>query len=169
MTAYAKYPTLGKQDNFIDIFKEICWNINVNFHFGPIEEISQELVNKNTAGVKKYPLIALVMPFTPQEGNGYDTTVNDFNFIIGCLVENSAQMFKDRYDRSFKQTLNPIYKSFIQMIANSGYFREVWPEKIVFDSLISSNGAKGNILPDFVDFYWIKNLHLNKIGKEPKQ
>ena len=164
MATFAKYPILGNQDNIIDIFREICWNINVNFHFGPIEEISQEIANKSTAGVKKYPLIALVMPFTPQEGNGYDTTVNDLNFIVGCLVENPAQLFKDRYDNSFKKTLNPIYKSFIQMIADSGYFREVWPEKILHDPLISSNGAKGNILPDFVDFYWLKNLHLNKIG-----
>ena len=168
MTTFVTYPNVGVQDNIVDIFNEIALNLRVNYLCGPIDDIVATLQNQTAGGAKKYPLIALIMPFTPVQGGTWDTSFNDLNFLIATLVENPAVKFIDRYNASFKGILYPLYERFIATIADSCYFREYLPEKIAYDPIDTSNGQRGNVLPDYIDFMWIKNMKLNLIGKETK-
>jgi len=168
MTNFATYPNIGTQENLIDVFNEIAYNLNVNYLFGSIDEIVAQLETKKQAAVSRFPFVALVLPFTEQQGNGWDTSVNDFKFMIGCLIETPGKLFKDRYDANYKGILYPIYTKFLAILAQSGYFREVYPEQIVHQKTDASNNDAGIPMPDYIDFVWIYNMKLNKIGKEPK-
>lgn len=93
--------------------------VNVNYMYGPIKEIIKRLTQwtaSDTYEPKKYPLVALVQPFTAARGSQVGiAAIDDINIIIcmGTIAEADAPT---RYDVNFNPILFPIYDELLNQI-----------------------------------------------------
>lgn len=136
----------------------------VHYEYGPGKEILETLKQKETPAfrMKKYPLVALLMDFpenrNPQTGIYAATELT----IIICYHTIPAYKTAERYEKSFKPVLYPIYMSFIDNLKTSAISMiknaEIPHEKIDRPYYGRDNKNVGN---DFLDAIEISGLKLN--------
>jgi hypothetical protein len=142
------------------------------YDYGHGLDIVNKLSQKDrstTEKFNKFPLIALIQPFT--EPNGDDMTVrsstNDMNIVI---VQNTKPEIHpdERYDLNFRTILYPLYDLLMKHIVKSGYFKDVEEGLVVHDKVDRPYwgreglyGGEANMLNDAVDAITIENLQLD--------
>lgn len=113
----------------VDIFAEITTamaptltelGLSVNYTYGRQPQILSRLQTLNnsistTQKSKKYPLIALFMPFKESYGSDYVTV--RFPKIVIAALSNLTDTPEKRYEASFKPILYPVLEEFIKQIA----------------------------------------------------
>ncbi len=99
----------------------------LTYIYAPIDEIEHEIMEMNKAGIQAeyiYPLMAVATDIEEQKGSEtgiYSEIV--VPQIIFAVQTNKDYPAKQRYERSIKQILQPIYSEFINQIHRSGVFR----------------------------------------------
>jgi hypothetical protein len=125
-------------------------------------QVELRLQNKDKAGAVKYPLIALFHDFPEKIGIDYYADVT-LNVII--LTDTKKDIFSDdRYARTFKPILYPIYGWFIKCLALNPYIVQSDPGNISctkYDRLYWGTQPAGEQgLSDYVDGIELMNLQL---------
>lgn len=156
----------------VEIFNEICCNTASKLNYGLNYDHGHntDIVNKlneinNTNAIeqaKKYPLIALMQPFTEENSERKDIAVEipEIKFII-ATISDPKYYPQDRYKNNFPKLLE-IKNEFLNQTKLAKYFEFNYLEP-QFDS--TDSWIKDRILTDYVDFISlnIKNLKLRKI------
>lgn len=92
---------------------------NVNYMYGPFKEIVTRLTQwtaSDTYEPKKYPLVALVQPFSGNNSSQPGVaSVDDLNIIIAMLTTADAYT-PDRYGINFYPVLYPVYNELLNQI-----------------------------------------------------
>jgi hypothetical protein len=157
-------------DLFSNVVLKAKASLKMDIHFmhGHPREITESLteMTKNpTASAKKYPLIALFQDF--EEDRSGDFIKIRPQLIIATLTKNTLKAH-ERYQSTFKPVLYPIYESFLEAIAQSGYFNESTKRQIkhvkidrLYWGRTGLYGSEKNIFNDFIDCIEIKELTLN--------
>jgi hypothetical protein len=163
----------------VERFEKVVENINnycnldckVYYDHGHILEINNTLVEKENSPTfynKKYPLIMLLQPFTEGLGDGR-VSISDLRIII-CTNTESDIKANERYKKTFKPTLIPIYDLFINELIESGLFLfsdELRPSHNRIDrpfyGISSNNGTVRYVMSDELDAIEITNLNVNYI------
>lgn len=140
------------------------------YTYGHRLEIARGLVEKGKDMVnkfKKYPLIALNMPFPEVKVNGIvQLTLN-----IGIITSTGKNLrTSKRFDEAFTKTLIPLYELFFEELRNSGLF--FWPDhqsmpphtefKRPYWGTEFSEGSERNIFDDPIDAIEITDLKINQ-------
>jgi len=163
-----------KSPVIIDLFKNITTQVstkmekNINFLHGHPKEVTEtlaEMTKNPTASAKKYPLIALFQDF--EEDKSSDFIRIRPQLIIATMTDKGLKA-ADRYELTFKPELYPIYDTFLEVIAKSGYFNEATVKQIkhikidrLFWGRTGLYGSEKNIFNDYIDCIEIKELTLN--------
>lgn len=127
------------------------------YHYGTIREIVDTLNQLNNAGMKKYPLIALIEPFQSSI-TGEGLTAN-LRLLFATYTEKTLKA-PERLEENYKKILFPVYEAFMSA------FKRVSGSSNVNHTLInhfemgreSLNGYEGSILNDHVDVLEVKDL-----------
>lgn len=137
-------------------FKET--SIKPFYHYGTIREIVGTLNQLNNAGMKKYPIIALIEPF--QSGITNEGLTASLRLLFATFTERTLKA-PERMEENYKKILFPMYKAFMPE------FKRVSRSSNVNHTLISHfemgreslTGYEGTILNDHVDVLEIKDLN----------
>ena len=158
---------------WVDIIKDIVDDVRADaglsddaphYLYGTFKYISSYLNQQDkvpVSKVKKYPLIALFMPFT--ESNGDNMFVrSEASLTIGFITSsNDDYTNPDRYTNSFS-ILYPLYELFLQKLIASKRFDDIDTWLIPHDKtdLLNWSSSNKNIINDKIDAIEIKNLEL---------
>ena len=121
---------------------------------------------------KKWPLICLLQDF--EESNGQDMTiVSEVNLnIVICTATDASYTGSQRYDESFRPTLQPLYELFIKKVAQyngfSGLSEGLIPHTKIDRLYWGTEGGAGNTankFNDYIDAIEIRDLNLKYNGK----
>jgi len=143
----------------------------VNFQAGHRLEISNTLLewSKNSKDADKFPMIALMMDFPEEKGGIANETNLTLQFAFATLTQPDWKA-KDRYEKTLKPVLYPLYDEFLRQLYFCGYFinakapkhtkidRPLWGKQAV-------NGNTGEFFNDKVDIIEIQNLKLTTYGQ----
>ncbi len=137
-------------------FKET--SIKPFYHYGTIREIVGTLNQLNNAGMKKYPIIALIEPFQSDITN--EGLTASLRLLFATFTERTLKA-PERMEENYKKILFPMYKAFMPE------FKRVSRSSNVNHTLInhfemgreSLTGYEGTILNDHVDVLEIKDLN----------
>ncbi len=141
------------------------------YMYGHPAEIINTLAKKAQHDVQKfnkYPLIALFQDFTETMGEHQATqsTVQDLNIII-AVNTSPDYVSAERYTKTFKPILYPLYDLLIKHIVKSKWFGNVDPglvphKKIdrVYWGRSALYGNEANIFKDRIDAIEIQDLSL---------
>lgn len=145
---------------------------HVYFDYGHYVEVSKNLTSKDLSVSqknKKYPLIWLVMDFE-ENFNGLEDAFCELPALqVFIAVPSEADLSTEaRMQKNFFPFLYPIYQSFLEQIALSGYFDVVDPADIIHRRILrpywggqDSNGnGTANLFNDMIDAIQIRNLNL---------
>ena len=164
---------------WVDIFEEIVDDVRSDtdkpatldtdepfYMYGHPKEIIKTLAKKDRHDVQKYnkyPIIALFQDFTETMGEhqAVQSRVEDLNIIIAT---NTSQDYTsaERYTKTFKPTLYPLYDLLIKHILKSKWFRNVDPGLVPHtktDRVFWGRSDK-NVFNDRLDAIEINNLTL---------
>lgn len=93
-------------------------NKHILYEYGRSIQILRQLQLLNqsiTQKEMKYPLFALFQPFSEDSGGGYYATVKFPKISIAALTQNTDPV-NQRYDKTFKPVLYPIYQEFLRQL-----------------------------------------------------
>ena len=164
---------------WVDIIKEIVnevvadtgkpTGINADapyyIHGHPID-IMNQLTQRSRGAMKfkKWPVICLLQDF--DEENGQDMTIDsevNLNIVI-CMNTKSDYIGSQRYDATFRPTLQPLYELFIEKIAEYNSFIGIGKglvPHIKTDRLYWGNeGNTANKFSEYIDAIEISDLNL---------
>jgi hypothetical protein len=138
------------------------WGSAINYIHDSRKQVELRLQNKDRNKSVKYPLIVLFHDFPEQIGIDYYADVV-LNVII--LTDTKKEIFSDdRYDRTFKPTLYPIYGWFMKCLALHPMIVQTDPGNISamkYDRLYWGTQPAGEQgLNDYVDGIELVNLKL---------
>ena len=136
--------------------------LDVRYIHDSRKQVELRLKNKDQANAVKYPLIVLFHDFPEQIGIDYYADVT-LNIII--LTDTKKDLFSDdRYDRTFKPTLYPLYGWFMKCLALHPMIVQTDPANISatrYDRLYWGTQPAGEQgLNDYVDGIELVNLKL---------
>ncbi len=141
----------------------------VQYYFGHYKEILETLQQKDGTSLEfsKYPAVCLFMDFPETTGKAPGIAAEvKLQMIIAYATDPNLKA-AERYTKSFKPVLYPIYNSFIDELMRSGRImapskelishtkidRLYWGRKGLF-------GNTGNVFNDYLDAIEIKDLNL---------
>jgi len=157
----------------VDLIKDVIDKVkvaypSVNYQHGHFLEIANTLQSWSDTSLdeRKYPLIALFQDFAETKSGtiGIDSEVS-LHFIIATRTQREYKA-AERYTKTFKLILYPLYYEFMKQLQNSKYFmhagdiphtkidRLFWGQETIF-----ANTA--NNMHDYADCIEIQNLKLN--------
>ena len=161
----------------VDIFADITsamapaltkLGLSVNYTYGRQPQILshlQSLNNSITQKDKKYPLIALFMPFKESFGNDYYATIK-FPKIVIAALSNLTDTPEVRYQKTFKTILYPALDEFLKQITRHPNIVNQDPDYLNFTKQDNPGSPppaveKGGIqFTDYVDAIEIYDLTL---------
>ena len=138
----------------------------IQFNCGRYNQIIKPLIDKDnsiTLKDKKYPLVALQMPFTEDRSStSFDSILRVPRIVLATISNLTDDVFK-RYetDGTFKSILIPMYEEFLKQIAISKWTNISDPDAIKHRKR-DSPGVQpiGEGLSDYVDIIEILNLEI---------
>ena len=158
---------------FVD-YDESNMSINDPYYiYGHRQEIASRLTEKEQrpqSQKKRYPLIALKMDIDETvRGN-----VNDFNLNLVIATNSKVELnAEERYVKTFKPILYPLYFKFMESFKNSGFFMwdgqldQLYPPHVKLDRPFwgtpSSERNEKNIFNDPIDAIEIVNLKFSRL------
>ncbi len=175
---------LAKTKYIVDMFANIVADVNsryddaeVRYEFGKLLEITNTLTALSKAqsqSASKFPMICLLMDFEEEKGDKMDIESKvKLNLLI---VAHSGRNYtaRQRYDKTMKPTLYPIYELLMTSIAESAYFPGITPSnppkhKKIDSPYLGKSGTyanAANIFNDFVDAIAVSDLEL-EVWKQP--
>ena len=99
----------------------------LTYIFAPVDEIEHEIATLNKNGTQAdyiYPLVAVATDIQENKGTSSGVySVVTVPQIIFAVRTNKDYPAKQRYERSIKQILQPVYSEFINQIHRTGLFR----------------------------------------------
>ena len=96
------------------------------FDFGDQEDLLWYLAQKKKLGGKVYPLIWLETPIT-KKGKENRVTV-DLKLVLATLNQKTTMSNLERLNRTFTQTLVPLYENVLKALEQSGFTEILKPE-----------------------------------------
>lgn len=129
--------------------------IYINYVYGDAINIVSNLKDKDTSLTlkdTKYVLAGLYMPFVERRGTGNllyaDVTIRRFFF---ATLTNADDLPKDRYAKTFRPILYPVYESFLINFARDNHISSKDPNTIVHtkSDVMTSEPIEG--VNDYVD------------------
>ena len=164
-----------------DVFAQIVERMNkklislglmTNYQFGTLREIVDNLDKLgNLDNSLKYPLVALIEPFSQKKGIFNVESIMTIRFLIATYTRKQLKA-DERLQLNFKPILFPIYEEFIRQTCKSAYFRvEEIPHTLVNHFEIgreSLSGYDGNVFNDHIDAIEIKDMELSLKRKQCK-
>lgn len=136
----------------------------VFYEYGPGKEILETLKQKDEAAEfrdKKYPLVALLMPFEEDRTPGIGVYAQTGLKLVICYHTLPEYKTSDRYEKSFKPVLYPIYMEFMAQLKAAGIVfsvnGEIQHKKTDFPYYGREDKNVGN---DFLDAIEINDLEL---------
>lgn len=146
----------------VDLQRDIT---QVNYLYGPIKEVSELLDNWAKTGTgQKYPLVALIMPFTADKGKilKIDASYDDMRIIIAMFTEGTVTTAK-RIENNFVPILRPIYNELMNQLCLDGRILqsqiETFEHKMI-EWPFWDDGKDNNPFNDRLDIIEIKGLKL---------
>lgn len=131
----------------------------INYIYGDRDEINKQLQllsqgsnSKNT----KYPLIALIMPFTEVNAELLEVTLPR---LIIATVTPQTLLFPDRYEEFFKPVLYPVFYEFLDQLTHVTVEND--PANFSFTKMDVPRvvpNEKDGLTNDYVDAIVISNL-----------
>lgn len=163
----------------VDLFKNIVEQTAIRWHtdkdsirydYGTRIEMDNTLAEASqnqAASAKKFPLIALILPFeedTPGNIRGENLVDVSLTLIIAAISQQNLKAAA-RYTANFKPTLYPIHDHLLHVISRCGYFKEtdenaISRTAIDYPYYSGENNGQANVFSDLVDCIIIKNLKL---------
>lgn len=127
------------------------------YHYGTIREIVDTLNQLNNAGMKKYPIVALIEPFQSRITN--EGLTANLRLLFATFTERNFKA-PERLEENYKKILFPMYEAFM---ANLKKFNR---SSLTDHTLVnhfemgreSLNGYEGTILNDYIDVLEVKDL-----------
>ena len=154
----------------VDIFKEIVsktetalqkkgFDKTINYQYGHINDIVNVLLQYKSQNIeaRKYPLIALIQPFSEQEIERKDISKEVTLRILICANSRKDATPSLRYDKNFTDVIHEIEKEFINQIKISKYFENNYLEPTYS---ASDDWGENRELSDYIDIRNITNLKL---------
>jgi hypothetical protein len=154
----------------VDMFTNILNTLGYNFLYGHPVDVLQALVDLDKDPVlsaTRYPVICLFQDLP--EANNAQVGINfsaNLHFIIATSTEASYRA-PERYEKSFKPILYPMYEAFKLALFESGYFMLVNEDQIqhtkkdrVYWGRNGLYGVDGNIFADKIDAIELTNVKL---------
>lgn len=141
------------------------------YMYGHILEINNRLKTEKNYSKQKYPLIALILDTPEQIGKG----LPNYNLRV-LIVDYTSKVntSEQRYAKTFKPILLPLYEKFLKALRVSGLFmwsgEQTYPSHIKIDRPFYGREAidKGNtsyVLDDPLDAIELINLKLTSTNK----
>lgn len=142
----------------------------VYYEYGHTKEILQTLYQKETPEFQdtKYPLIALLQDFTEDRGTQPGIYCETDLTLLFCFHSDPAYKSKERYEKTFKPVLYPIYLEFIEQLKVAGiamFETQEVPHKKTDHPFYGADGAKKNAGNDFLDVIELSELKLKLYQK----
>lgn len=143
-------------------------NKHILYEYGRSIQILRQLQLLNQSITQKdgkYPLFALFQPFPEDSGGGYYATVKFPKISIAVLTQNTDPV-EQRYDKTFKPVLYPIYQEFLRQLCKNKNIVASDPGAIIHKhwdvpgSDQSTEQVKGANFNDIVDAIIIQDLQL---------
>lgn len=137
--------------------------IEINYTYGRSIQIQTKLLDYSKSPSKKnvrYPLIALFQDFPEERGkNDYYASVRLPKIVIATLTK-STDLPEDRYGKTFKPLLYPIYYEFLkQLTRNKNIVCSADPNQIPHIKWDRPGSQQeGQNMNDFLDAIEIENL-----------
>ncbi|MBS1988752.1 hypothetical protein JST56_07240 [Candidatus Dependentiae bacterium] len=141
----------------------------INYQYGPAAQLKETLKQFDEDRSKcyeKYPLIFLVTPFVEKEGDGPGSYRRAMPKIGIAHHTTDDLKSSERYERSFRKVLLPLYDCFIEQLLASGYFpvrseRDLKLSRSIRDDIgrrpfLNISGASS----DYIDGIEITNIEL---------
>lgn len=142
---------------------------HVNYQFGHEKELIQTLVQNSSDSSLwplKYPLVYLAQDFREKIGGEFAYVPDITLWII--MISNNTDKSAQRYTKTFKPILYPIYEELLKQIERSpdtvvADYRKIPHTKIdhPFLGRRSVGGTDANTLLDYVDAIELQNMTLN--------
>jgi hypothetical protein len=142
----------------------------VHYQHGHLIEIIQTIRDMSkapTQSAKKFPLVALIQDFEEKKGSDYGTLATVSLSVLIAMNTDPKYKAAERYTKTFKTVLYPVYEYLLEAMARSGYFT-VTDAKMIDHTKVDrlywgKNGLSGNsanAFDDYIDAIEIKNLNL---------
>lgn len=140
-------------------------------HGHPVDVMNQMTLREKSDQLKfkKWPLIALFQDFEESYGAS-PLTQSEVSLNIIIATNTKADFFAaQRYDQSFRTTLQPLYELFITKLVSSKKFKDLVPginnvphTKIdrLYWGTDSGTGNTSHKFPDYIDAIEIRDLNL---------
>ena len=112
---------------------------------------------------EQFPLIILFQDFEERKGTHQgENSVVSLNMVICCNTDKHYKS-NERYEKTFKTVLYPLYDLFIEALTNSGYFAQtddLIPHTKIDRVYYGNQANTANLFNDFIDAIEIKDLEL---------
>ena len=159
----------------VDLFDELAKltahesEKNLYYQYGHPQEIIesiQEMSKSRKIEGRRFPLLALFQDFDETKGERADVQSSVSLHIVIATSTGPQLKAKQRYEKTFRPVLYPIYEALIKMIQSCGYFinvQELVPHTKTDRLYWGKNGLyklENNVFNDFIDAIEITNLRL---------